>query len=160
MTYNPNWSTGGGGLSNPTYIYAVNSNGQTLSVGGSNYQVNTWANGAVNDPNSQWNASTGTFTASAAGTYLVTANVTYHVPSNGGGQQYTTQIKQTGTLKAESIYTSQGNVAAEVPAGVASAVLTLATNDTITVWCSAGVATTLSTQNSGVYTWLTIQQIK
>jgi len=67
--------------STPTYIFAVNSSAQSIATNSST-AITGWSN-SLSLNAGEWNASTGVFTATKAGYYLVTTSVTFsqHAPS-------------------------------------------------------------------------------
>ena len=108
----------------------------------------------------EWNASTGVFTATKAGTYSVSTTVTYAAATTGTfGSQVYTSIRKNGVIQsAASIYSETGN---SILRGSPSttAVVSLAVGDTITIQTFQNLGSTASLSTGPGLTSVSIKEI-
>jgi hypothetical protein len=83
---------------------------------------------ALDDPFSQWNSGTGTFTAAAAGRYLISFGATFD--GSTAGQFFQLEVWKNGSLNSQ--YVSCPGTGGQT-GGSMQALLDLATNDTVQI---------------------------
>jgi hypothetical protein len=128
--YNTQWADNG---SPATYIYAFNGGGQTIPTGGSGLVITNWSNSiAINA--SEWNPTTGVFTATKAGTYIVTINLTYASIIDNVNAEYSANINKNGGNVGQSrIFVQVTQIAPSFKQpNVGTGIVSLVPGDTIT----------------------------
>ena len=143
----------------PTLVQATNTSGQSI---GNNVVPSTiitnWTN-MYTQSAAEWDATTGLFTATKAGVYLVSANLTYtDKAATLVNQVVNVQVVKNST--AQSISTMAANTTSSTlkSTGTATAIVSLAVNDTITIrtYHNLGSSSTLTTSAGNN---VTIQEI-
>lgn len=154
--YNTEWIHS----NNPTYIFAQNSSGQTIQNNIVPTTIITnWTNIVTNNA-SEWNATTGVFTATKAGTYLVSTSLTLAANTvNGVGNSFNVAVVKNNTDQALSQYIAETTTSIQRTTGVAQAIVSLAVGDTLTAkaYLFVGGSRTLTTQ--AALNFLNIQEL-
>ena len=116
-----------------TLSFQANINGN-LSVSATT-QTELVYNAEVTDSDSKFNVSTGRYTPGVAGTYFVSASVTF-APSGNTGYSHGgyLKIRKNGTGTEYGQNSNQGNNSGADQAWNANAVITLGSSDYISVW--------------------------
>ena len=147
----------GSTINQPTLVQAANTSGQSI---GNNVVpaiiITNWTNLFTQNA-AEWNATTGVFTATKAGVYLVSANLTYaSVANTANGQQVNVSIRKNTTDQAVSMQITSAATTSLRSTGTATAVVSLDVGDTITIrtYHNLGNTATLASQST-----VTIQQI-
>jgi hypothetical protein len=128
--YNTQWVDNG---AQATYIYAFNGGGQTVPTGVPGLTLTGWSNAtAINA--AEWNPTTGVFTATKAGTYIVTINLTYANVIDNVNAEYSANINKNGNNFGQSrlfVQVTQTAPSFKQP-NVGTCLMTLVPGDTIT----------------------------
>jgi hypothetical protein len=147
----------GSTINQPTLVQAQNTSAQSISNNVVPATIITnWTNLFTQNA-AEWNATTGVFTATKAGVYSVSANLTYaSVANTANGQQVNVSIRKNTTDQAVSMQITSAATTSLRSTGTATAVVSLAVGDTITIrtYHNLGNTATLSSQST-----VTIQQI-
>jgi hypothetical protein len=116
-----------------TYIRAGKTANQTIS-NNSSTQIINWTNLQVQNA-AEWNATTGIFTATKAGTYSVSAHL-FYVGSTATslGSEVNVAINKNYVASAVATQTVYSTNLLDRPTGEASIIINLVPTDTITIW--------------------------
>ena len=159
LILNISGSITGSTINQPILVEAYNTSGQSIP-NNSSVQITNWTNVFTQNA-AQWNATAGTFTATRAGTYLVSLNVQY-VASTGGlvGNQFNCAIAKNFQAISTAIMFVQNTTSISRNTGTCTAIINLAVGDVInlTTYQNSGGAVSLETGNTFLTT-VAIQQI-
>jgi hypothetical protein len=153
--YNTQWVDNG---AQATYIYAFNGGGQTVPTGSGGLTLTNWFNStAINA--AEWNPTTGVFTATKAGTYIVTINLTFASAVDNVNAEYSANILKNGTNFGQSrlfVQVTQSAASFKQP-NVGTCIVPLAPGETITFLAMqfTGANRTLHTNGNAI----TIQEL-
>ena len=152
--YDTSWSD----FTGTTLVQAQNTSGQSIA-NNTTPTITNWTN-LYTQSDAEWNATTGVFTATKSGTYLVSSNLTYAAKT----------AAQTANTVRVLIFKNSSSIAASVMAaintttvvkgtGTATAILNLVVGDTITIrtFHDLGSAALLNTTDG--WNNVTIQEI-
>jgi hypothetical protein len=141
----------------PTLVQAQNTSAQSVANNVVPATIITnWTNLLAQNA-AEWNPTTGVFTATKAGVYLVSTNLTYGAVANTlAGQQVNVSIRKNTTDQAISLQIAEVTSTTIRSTGTVTAVVSLAVGDTITIrtYHNLGNTATLSSQSN-----VTIQEI-
>jgi hypothetical protein len=142
----------------PTLVHAQNTSGLTVADN-STVTVTGWTNLLAQNA-AEWNATSGVFTATKAGTYSVSTTVTYAAAAAATfGSQVYTSIRRSGVIQsAASIYSETGN---SILRGSPSttAIVSLGVGDTITIQTYQNLGSTVALSTGAGLTTVSIQEI-
>ena len=119
----------------PTLVQAQNNSGQSIgnNVANPSTTVTGWTNMYTQNA-TEWNATTGVFTATKAGTYLVSANLTYAAKSAAQtANVVNVQVVKNSTSQAVSTMAATNTTTVIKGTGTATSVVNVAAGDTITI---------------------------
>jgi hypothetical protein len=148
----------GSTINQPTLVQARNTSGQSIS-NNAVATVTNWTNIFTQNA-AEWNPTTGVFTATKAGVYLVSTNLTYaSVANTANGQQINVAIRKNTTDQVISMQLTSAATTSLRSTGAATGVVSLAVGDTVDIraYHNLGNTATLSTQ--AALCSITIQQI-
>ena len=147
--------------STPTLVQAQNNSGQSIghNVANPSITVTGWTNTYTQNA-AEWNATTGVFTATKAGTYLVSSNLTYSDKASGiVGNVVNVQVVKNTTAQAVSTMAAESTAVTLKGTGTVTAIVNVAAGDTISIrtyhnlGSAANLITTVALNN------VTIQEI-
>ena len=116
----------------PTLVQAQNTSGQSIANNGTPI-VTGWSN-IISQNAAEWNATTGVFTATKSGTYLVSSNLTYAAKAAGQTANIVNvQVVKNSTAQAISTMAATNTTTVVKGTGTATAILNLVVGDTITI---------------------------
>jgi hypothetical protein len=153
--YNTQWVDNG---AQATYIYAFNGGGQTVPAGASGLVLTNWSNStAINA--AEWNPTTGVFTATKAGIYCVTINLTYASVIDNANAEYSASILKNGANFGQArmfVQVTQTTASFKQPSG-GIAIFSVVPGETISFAAThfAGASRTLHTNGNSI----TIQEL-
>jgi hypothetical protein len=144
----------------PTLVQATNTSGQSI---GNNVSpsiiVTGWTNLTTQNA-TEWNATTGVFTATKAGTYLVSSNLTYAAKSaNQSGNVSNVSVFKNSTAQSISTIAALNTASVIRSMGTAIAIVNLAIGDTITIRTYHDLVGTATLSTTTGLNNVTIQQI-
>jgi hypothetical protein len=144
----------------PTLVQATNTSGQSI---GNNVSpsiiVTGWTNTYTQNA-TEWNPTTGVFTATKAGTYLVSSNLTYAAKSaNQSGNVSNVSVFKNSTAQSISTIAALNTAAVIRGMGTAIAIVNLAIGDTITIRTYHDLVGTATLSTTTGLNNVTIQQI-
>jgi hypothetical protein len=150
----------GSTINQPTLVFAQNTSGQSINNTPIPFTVITnWSN-IVAQNAAEWNQAAGTFTATKAGTYLVSTSLIYAARTAPSfGNQVWAMIQKNGTIQATGVnYAETGN---SIPRGstTATAIVSLAVGDVLAISTYHDFGSTSSLSLEGSQNTVTIQQI-
>lgn len=119
----------------PTLVQAQNTSNQSIghNVANPSVTVTGWTNIYTQNA-AEWNAAAGVFTATKAGTYLVSANLTYSDKASGiVGNVVNVQVVKNATAQAVSTMPAETTAVTLKGTGTATAVVNVAAGNTISI---------------------------
>ena len=119
----------------PTLVQAQNNSGQSIgnNVTNPSTTVTGWTNMYTQNA-AEWNATAGVFTATKAGTYLVSSNLTYAAKAAAQtANVVNVQVVKNSTAQAVSTMAAINTTATLKGTGTATSVVNVAAGDTITI---------------------------
>jgi len=142
----------------PTLVQARNTSGQNIG-NASTTTITNWTN-IYTQNDTEWNPTTGTFTATKAGTYLVSSNITYAAKSaNQSGNISNVSVFKNSTAQSTSTIAALNTAGVIRGMGTAVAIVNLAVGDTITIRTFHDLTGTASLSTTAGLNNITIQQI-
>ena len=142
----------------PTLVHAQNTSGQSVADGAT-VTIASWTN-VLAENATEWNATTGVFTATKAGTYLVSVNLTYAARSvNQTGNTANIQIVENSTILARVVTPALNTASIIRGLGTATVIVKVAVGDTITIRTSHDFGSTAALSTTVGHNSLTIQEI-
>jgi hypothetical protein len=142
----------------PTLVQAQNTSGQSIATGATEV-IDGWTN-VLAENATEWNATTGVFTATKAGTYLVSANLTYAARStNQTGNIANVQIVKNSTILARVITPALNTASIQRGLGTATVIVKVAVGDTIAIRSSHDFGATATLSTSAGHNSVSIQEI-
>ena len=117
----------------PTVIFARNSSGQSIPTNTIPTTIMTGWTNTIAQNASEWNRTTGVFTATKFGTYSVSAAATYGPIVGTVGQQYNIAIVKNGVDQSIVLRFVEEATSISRATGVVSAIVSLSPGDTMTV---------------------------
>jgi hypothetical protein len=142
----------------PTLVHAQNTSGQSIDTGAT-VTIASWTN-VLAENATEWNATTGVFTATKAGTYLVSANLTYAARSTSQtGNIANIQIVKNSTILARVITPALNTASIQRGLGTATVIVSVAVGDTITIRTSHDYGSTATLSTSTGHNSIAIQEI-
>ena len=138
--------------STPTYIYSIKSSTQSIATNTSTI-ITGWTN-SVSLNAGEWNTSTGVFTATKAGYYLVSVNVTYEQhAASATNAEYNVYINKVSggstTTPARAWMFAESTASTLKPTGSVSAIVLLAVGDELSIGTFHSSGATRSLYASG-----------
>lgn len=138
--------------STPTYVFATNSSAQSIASNSST-TITGWSN-SLSLNAGEWNASTGVFTATKAGYYLVNTSVTYsqHAPSavNAEYNVFINKVSGINAVVVARAWTFSESVNSAIRStGSISAIVSLAIGDQLTIGTFQSSGNTQQLYNAG-----------
>jgi hypothetical protein len=145
----------------PTLVQATNTSGQSI---GNNVSpsiiVTGWTNLTTQNA-TEWNPTTGVFTATKSGTYLVSSNLTYAAKSaNQSGNVSNVSVFKNSTAQSISTIAALNTASVIRAMGTAIAIVNLAIGDTITIRTYHDLVGTATLSTTTGLNNVTIQQIE
>ena len=117
----------------PTVIFARNSSGQSIPTNTIPTTIMTGWTNTIAQNASEWNQTTGVFTATKSGTYSVSAAATYGPIVGTVGQQYNIAIVKNGVDQSIVLRFVEEATSISRATGVVSSIVSLSPGDTMTV---------------------------
>jgi hypothetical protein len=144
--------------SQPTLVHAQNTSAQEIATGATEI-IDNWTNVLAQNA-TEWNATTGVFTATKAGTYLVSANLTYAARSAAqSGNGANIQILKNSTILARVVTPALNTASIIRGLGTATVIVNVAVGDTITIRTSHDLGATATLSTSTGHNSIAIQEI-
>jgi len=137
-----------------TYL-TVGKNGIAQTLNTSTARLTNWDAPVVSINAGEWNGTTGLFTATKPGTYLVTVQLQTTIAAWSAGQGIAVIVTKNATGIALGNALMPATVTTFCNPANATGVVTLAVGDTLSIFANAGIS--VNTNNSG--TTMTIQEI-
>ena len=142
----------------PTLVQATNTSGQSISNSTTTIVTN-WTNIYTQNA-TEWNATTGVFTATKAGTYLVSSNLTYAAKSaNQSGNISNVSVFKNTTAQSTSTMAALNTASIIRGMGTSVSIVNLAIGDTISIRTFHDLVGTATLSTTTGLNNVTIQQI-
>jgi hypothetical protein len=142
----------------PTFVRARNTSGQSIPNGIPSPIITNWTNVETQNA-AEWNATTGVFTATKAGTYFVSVNLWFNGTTAPLNTQFSCSCRKNGVLVSAAYYYSEsGTVGYTRNVGFATAIISLVATETIDFrgFQNSGVSISLA---GGSATWVNTMNI-
>jgi hypothetical protein len=115
----------------PTFVRARNTSGQSIANGTPSPIITNWTNIETQNA-AEWNAATGVFTATKAGTYFVSVNLWFNSTTAPLNTQFSCSCRKNGALVSAAYYYSEsGTVGYPRNVGFATAIISLVVGETM-----------------------------